>query len=475
MPRLIFFLALLLATDAYGARRALLIGINEYSDWPSLSGAVNDVQLMEELLVQRYGFAQREIVTLTDRAATRLAILQALERLAAAAAKGDVTLFYYAGHGSQVRNSLSDEPDGFDESLVAADSRHIRDKELRPLFNRILDRGARLTIVLDNCHSGSGARGSAGVRAVQADPRDVRDPSHGPRPENRGALVITATQDDDRAWETRDKEGRMHGAFSWAWIRALRDAAPHEPVLETFLRAQAILRGETPLQEPLLAGNIAARQSPFLGIRARPARSTVAVEKIDRDGTVLLQGGRTQGLELGDELQTPSGKLRITALHGLTRSEATGSARPGQLLPTSSRADWRQLASPRPSPFRIDVRDRHGASVDRIVSGQRYEVFVQGEARQKRYLYLFVIDSRGAQTLLFPRSGSVENRFLRAPHTPVVSITAKRPYGDDTYILLTSDEPLPNPWILESGRRSPRPEPDWSIERRVIPSAAARR
>ena len=475
MPRLIVLVALLMAADAHAARRALLIGINEYESWPSLSGAVNDVEAMEELLVQRYAFAPREVVTLTDGAATRARILQSLAAIAAQAGRGDVIFFYYAGHGSQVRNSLSDEPDGFDESLVAADARNIRDKELRRHFNRILDRGARLTVILDNCHSGSGARGLGAVRGVRADPRDVRDPSRGPRPENRGALVITATQDGDPAWETRDGQGRSHGAFSWAWIRALRAAAAHEPVLETFLRAQALLRGETPFQQPVLAGDLSARQAPFLGIGARTARDTVAVERIRRDGTVVLQGGRTQGLAVGDELPSREGRLRITALHGLTRSEAQGIAAPGELLPVGVRADWQRLSSPRPSPFRIDVRDRGGASVDRIVGGQRYEIHLTGEAKPQRFVYLFVIDAGGASTLLFPRSGSVENRFSRAPQTPLVAIRAQRPYGDDTYILLTSDEPLPNPWILESARRSPAPAPDWSIERRVIPSVRARR
>src|SRR5262249_50106839 len=153
------------------------------------------------------------------------------------AGKDDVVLFYFAGHGSQVRNSRSDEPDFLDESLVPADSRagaaDIRDKELRLYFNRILHRGAHLTVMLDNCHSGSGARGlltEAHPRGVKPDLRDVADGSRAPRPEDRGALVLAAAEDFDAAWETRDKSGVHHGAFTWAWMRALRDASPGEPV-----------------------------------------------------------------------------------------------------------------------------------------------------------------------------------------------------------------------------------------------------
>jgi len=356
-----------LPAQTAGKRRALLIGINDYSashlppaptapapgrQWPSLSGAVNDVAAMKELLVLLYGFERGDILTLTDQGATRAAILETLEQqLVAPAAKGDVILFYYAGHGSQVRNSLSDEPDRLDESIVPADSRRgapdIRDKELRPLFNRILDRGARLSVILDSCHSGSGARGlptGEVVRGVRADLRDVADRGRfGPRPDDRGALVITAAEDFGDAHEIREL-GQMHGAFSAAWMHALRDAAPDEMAVKTFLRAQARLRGGTPFQEPVLAGNAAARLAPFLGTRIdrRGEHTVVAVEKVRADGTLLLQGGWANGLSPGSELRlygdTASPiRVTVTAILGLGRSEAavTGSAAtiaPGALL-----------------------------------------------------------------------------------------------------------------------------------------------
>jgi hypothetical protein len=341
------------AAQPAGRRRAVLVGINDYTastltarpkppappprDWPNLSGTVNDVEMLREMLVLLYDFEERDIITLTNQAATRDAILKAIEQhLAKPVAKGDVLLFYFAGHGSQVRNSLSDETDKLDESLVPADSRlgipDIRDKELRPLFNRILDRGARLSVILDNCHSGSGARGlPTGMhpRGVKADLRDVADRTpYGPRPEDRGALVLAATQDDDAAWETRDEEKKMHGAFSWAWIRAMRDSSAGESAAETFARAAARLRAERPYQEPVLAGNPDITFSPFLGVRKdrRAERTVVAVEKVRGDGTVLLQGGWANGLAVGSELRVASDptvtvRVTVTSILGLGRSE----------------------------------------------------------------------------------------------------------------------------------------------------------
>ncbi|HXO22490.1 MAG TPA: caspase family protein [Thermoanaerobaculia bacterium] len=350
-----------------GQRRALLVGIDDYTashlprpaargalppapgrDWPNLGGAVNDALAMQEMLVARYGFAPHDIVTLIDQAATRAAILRALEDdLLGSAGQGDVLLFYFGGHGSQVRNLASDEPDKLDESLVPADSRlgarDIRDKELRRLFNRILDRGARLTVILDSCHSGSGARGlptGARPRGVNPDLRDVADGADpGPPPEDRGALVLAAAQDFDFAWETWDELGKRHGVFSWAWMRAMRDAAADEPAIDTFLRADARMRAETPFQQPVLAGNAAMRLSPFLGerqggeVRRARAWSRIAVEQVEGDGTIDVAGGWAHGLSPGSELrpvaQGSAGvRLVVTEMRGLGRCRARLAAGP---------------------------------------------------------------------------------------------------------------------------------------------------
>jgi hypothetical protein len=349
--RLFFACAMLAAglrLDAAPHRRAVLVGINDYTastlaahpqtapapgrDWPNLGGAVNDVNTMRDMLVALYGFDRSDIVTLIDQAATREAILGTIEqRLVNPAAKDDAILFYYAGHGSQVRNSLSEERDKLDESLVPADSRtgaaDIRDKELRMLFNRILDRGARLTVILDNCHSSSGARGlgtGARPRGVKPDLRDVADGVTVPRPESRGALVLAAAQDVDTAWETRDAEGKFHGAFSWAWMRAMRDSARGEPAMETFLRAQARMRAETPYQQPTIAGTVDTRTAPFLGARTdrRDDRIVVAVQKVRGDGTVIIEGGWANGLTIGSELRSSAARLTVIALRGVMECEA---------------------------------------------------------------------------------------------------------------------------------------------------------
>lgn len=349
-------------------RRALVVGIDTYepSDTRSslaprpgrgfrnLRGAAGDAQALAEVLIARFGFSRDDVVVLTDRAAGRAAILGEFERrLIAESRPGDIVLFYFGGHGSLVPNPASDEPDHLDESLVPADAGQgaadIRDKELRRLLNRVLDRGALPTVILDSCHSGSAARGlptGREPRALSPALQAVRDPGpYGPSPEERGALVWSATQNDGLAWETDDPDGTAHGAFSWALLQSLHDLPAGEPAEETFQRVRARLLAERRTQEPLLEGTAAARSAPLFGagaVAARP-RSVVAVERLDGNGDAILQGGWADGLVLGSRLtwKTADGApidLEIVEMLGAERAKARR-LRPKGTRSTSAAAD----------------------------------------------------------------------------------------------------------------------------------------
>ena len=89
---------------------------------------------MRDLLVARFDFPAEHVRLLRNAQATRAGILAAIQQLAGEANRGDVVVFYYAGHGSERRNSLSSEPSKRDQTIVPADANSgvfdIRDKEL---------------------------------------------------------------------------------------------------------------------------------------------------------------------------------------------------------------------------------------------------------------------------------------------------------------------------------------------------------
>jgi hypothetical protein len=330
-------------------RRALLVGINQYvpeakaaprrmtkaggkaaapatstavgrGTWGNLKGAINDLEAFKQILISRFQFEEKNIIVLRNAEATRDGIIAAYRKhLIDEAQKGDVAVFFYAGHGSQVMNSKSEERDKLDESLVPADgekgARDIRDKELSRLFNESLDKGVILTAIIDSCHSGSIARGipRPGLsRNLPADPRDAADPpSPGPAPEERGALVFSAAQDTETANEQIDEKEKSHGVFSLALRRVLENVPINASAREIFASVKSLMEAEGQRQQPVLAGTAERRRAPLfgLGTSTGSGRTRVAVLRVNtEDGIIELQGGYEVGLGVNTELQKADAK-----------------------------------------------------------------------------------------------------------------------------------------------------------------------
>lgn len=139
-----------------GARKALLVAINNYPSQP-LKGCINDSRQVEAALTQRFGFAGNDIQILRERDATRANIEKGLEWLVSGAQDGDVLFFHYSGHGTQVADDGRDEWECRDECLVPYDhdwNNPLRDDILRRYFDRV-PLNANLTAIMDCCHSGT--------------------------------------------------------------------------------------------------------------------------------------------------------------------------------------------------------------------------------------------------------------------------------------------------------------------------------
>ncbi len=148
-----------------GEKWALLVGVGDYIHGSNLdlSGPPNDVELMEELLLSKFAFEPDHIRKLVDAQATQAGIIAGLEDwLAKKAGPGDTALFYYSGHGSQVRDRNGDEDDNRDEVLCPADvqvgvpGKEINDDELARLLGLV--KATDITVIIDACHAGTGVR-----------------------------------------------------------------------------------------------------------------------------------------------------------------------------------------------------------------------------------------------------------------------------------------------------------------------------
>lgn len=329
------------------ARRAIVIGINNYksahpfSDTvPNLYGALTDAEAMDVIL-RSQGF---EIIPLRDKQASRAAILGALDaQIDRQRAKdGDLLVFFFAGHGSYVTNPTTTEPDHRDETIIPADANEstqpggplpfIRDKELASRFNAALALGIRVVAIFDSCHSGSIARGlprKGRTRFAPPPATSFPEPTSTEKPpEDRGALIFSAAQEDEPAREF-EINGKMWGRFTHALSQVLtRPNVFTEPASLTRQRVEATMHAYGALQEPKLAGTDARKRQPLFeqSSAAGDRRPLVGVRSHVGD-ELILAGGTALGLSAGAQLSRIGGGPEIRLLATEARELGVSKAR----------------------------------------------------------------------------------------------------------------------------------------------------
>jgi hypothetical protein len=141
-------------------KKAVCVGINNYPGiFNDLKGCVNDAKDWSALL-QGFGF---EVSMMLDSQATRASVKAALQGLVNSTNAGDIAVFTYSGHGTQVTDFSSDEGDPYDEAIYLYDGTVV-DDDLRVILQGIHPQ-ATLVVISDSCFSGSVTR-IAGEKAI---------------------------------------------------------------------------------------------------------------------------------------------------------------------------------------------------------------------------------------------------------------------------------------------------------------------
>jgi metacaspase-1 len=135
--------------------RALNIGLNavdprHYGGW---SGKLNACEADAEDMAAIADEKGYDVTTLMTKAATRQRVRTEISNAADALDAGDIFLLSYSGHGGQLPDRNSDEPDAQDETWCLYDGQLV-DDELYALFERFAE-GVRILVFSDSCHSGS--------------------------------------------------------------------------------------------------------------------------------------------------------------------------------------------------------------------------------------------------------------------------------------------------------------------------------
>lgn len=235
-----------------GQRKALVVGINDYSGrWSPLSCCLNDASQVAGLLeMEEYGF---EVTVLTDAEATRGRIL----RWAAEARSSmpESLLFYFSGHGTVTDLGaflVTFDNAEYDEGIEIQ-------KVIRLLAGESDSRHDTL-VFLDCCHSGAGIRpdGTVEMRRPMLND-DIRTAVN----VDRGVAVIGAALSSQQAWE---EQNFGHGIFTYYLLQGLYgEAADHDGCVTVHSLYEVISRnmgqrgGSREQQKPVFGGHIPGR------------------------------------------------------------------------------------------------------------------------------------------------------------------------------------------------------------------------
>jgi len=270
---------------------------------------------MRQLLTTKFEFLPENVLVLKDSEATHAGIIAAIQNhLIARAQAGDIVVFHYSGHGSQMRDVTGKQISGLDETIVPYDSRDPEGKifdisgaELHPLLVQLTAKTRNVTFILDSCHSGSLVRG-ARVRTI---PADTRTPP--PLPQAGSGLsrgtssvgdektssfaFISAATSRESAFE-HFADGKDHGALTYFLTRQLRSAGAGATYRDIMDGVAGNVTANYPAQHPSLEG-IDADQFVFGDGSSLSRTYTMASPSALDARRVTLSIGQVQGATVG--------------------------------------------------------------------------------------------------------------------------------------------------------------------------------
>ena len=199
----------------YTGRIAAVIGVNNYSKWPPLTGAEPDARRVAAQL-RKLGFDP--VLELYNEQATRAAILRLLgSELQSKTRENDLVMIFFAGHGqTETLPGPAQEKRGYivpvDSDPQRTFSTAIPMHQLRELTNRLPAK--HVYYAMDSCYSGLGF--TRGLGLVKKGASNYIDKVTS----LRSVQMVTAGGEGE---EVLEREGR--GLFTTSLLEALSGAA----------------------------------------------------------------------------------------------------------------------------------------------------------------------------------------------------------------------------------------------------------
>lgn len=354
-------------------KHALLIGVDEYPDFPpdsQLKACVADAKLMKSVLVERFKFDESNVVELHNTAASRQGILDAMDHLVDSIEQDDIVVFHFSGHGARSVNPTADvdEGSGRDSTICPADTGYmppspnldIIDNEINDWLVRLTRKTRYVSLTFDCCHSGTITRNIFGgkARGISVAGRSLpvgrlanntsSSNHHMATTRGTGAsnaanivqsglglmlndnfVVMSGCRDDEESNEFyREQNGETirHGALTYYLSKALLEAKPGSSYRDVFEIARQGVNAKFSRQHPQIEG---VQDREIFGVNDIEALRYIAVQSVDGK-QITLAGGAAHGLNVGaiwtvypqgtkqTEGTSSLGEIRITQLGSLS-------------------------------------------------------------------------------------------------------------------------------------------------------------
>ncbi len=451
-------------------RLALLVGISDYkANIQSLPGTQQDLESMQSLLVDSnfgWGFQSENICILRNQDATLANVLKAFQHfLIERVDEDDRVVFYYAGHGAQVRDFDGAEPDGLDETLVLYDTLtqteiprgtvaeyvpHLTDDVLGELLRRVSaklnyegrDVRNNLIVVLDSCNSQSATRSNLVERSVGRESSDRLTKKARGRYASiinylrlagissseamydsgetiqaiapSGAVVLSAASDGYSAYEHEGK-----GLFTTALVGAVASSRMGATFEEIESRTRDMMRGYN--QIPSFQG--AVNFSPFTNQR-EASEFTHRVTRAS-SGAIELSGPPLLGSGPGAEYRIYGNGIKEAATAvveivdtNILRPNATlvsGSVPPvgAPAVMIAASADSRLLRVALARDIDVQAADRIRDAQSNSADGQLGFEFVDPDGSKRSDMILSAFPAGGL--VLSDATGNIRRTFDKSP------------------------------------------------------------
>ena len=510
----IFSLLFISTTNLYASKRALLVGISDYLKLPSekssskhnlkdLRGAPNDIRLMKQIF-QKYGFSKKDIKVLFNSQATMQNISYEFRKWLIKGTKpGDLVVFYFTGHGSQIPDQNGDETDGKDEVLLPYNA----DPETG--YNIIVDdllgswlrqlKGREVVAIIDSCYSGGAIRGIRGNPVSELYqtpawlpkyvPLNLRKGYIPPQPEQpliakpdipEDVVFFGASRENQVAYEIKEPNGLFYGGFTLALATVLAHEKnptyqdvykqvtekvwdelnlPQKPVL---IASKDILRTTFLKSAPSSAQNISLPQRDYhhvlvaLSVQGISDKETELLKKQLSDLPFVKIVSKDSFFDRLITGKKDSGVFHIKLLNRIGDAEKIEPASNIQELVTRIKKHLEyayivmqlaKLHNPNPS-FKVQawVSDKNRRD---FYLGEEVKFGVRSE--KDAYILLVNIDSKGNFHIIFPNKYHQKN-FIRANTTLMIPDKTMRqkefklvfgpPEGEEIVKVIATDQPL---------------------------------